>query len=292
MEQSVAAKTKQIIYHYLEIGRFETALDYIKQALENSPDDPELYYYMGYVFYRQDRNEEAVEVLHQALSYGDEYQEEIYLLLASICIDADQWVEAEENLLKVLELNPNNAEAHAHYAYLMKKTGHKEKAERLIQEAHRLDPDDEQVLRYAHLMKLGDKDKEEQFFLLERFIEQADNQVSVHLQLGLHELFRERHGQALKHFKEAYLLDPTNQFLAEVVKELEQDTHFLYAPLRWVNKIGGPAVLWIIAIAISLAGQLLGLDKFVAVFIGIYLIYAIYSWTVPLLLKIYYKLRG
>lgn len=289
MNSAFESKSKNMALHYIDMGRYESAVNYVKEALSDEPDDGYLHYLLGICYYHLDCYKEAEE--QYGLAHKYEYDvETLSKMLGHLYTDVGRLEDAESAYLEALHLNPNNADVHASYAYLMGKSGHKQKSDLLIRKARELDPINPTVLRINHLLQLADSNKEEQIRSLERFVYHADTDASVHVQAGLHALYTDKEKQAKEHFRQAYLLDPTSQLLLNILKSLDRHTHPMLIPLTWVNRMGGPAVIWGCAIGSVLLTSALGWSKLTLWIISIYLIFVIYSWTAVGILK--FKSRG
>lgn len=284
-------KSKNMIMHYIDMGRYESAIHYAKEALADEPDDGYLHYLLGVCYYQLDRYEEAEEQYELAQKY-DYNMEIISEMRGNLYTETGRLKDAETAYLETLRLNPNNAEAHAGYAYLMGKSGHKKKSDLLIQKALQLDPTNSSVLRINHLLRLADSNKEEQVRSLERFVNHADSDAAVHVQAGLNALYSNKEKQAKEYFRQAFLIDPTSQSLLDILESLDRHTHPLLLPLTWVDRLGGPAVIWVVAIGSLILTNALGWSKLTIGIGSIYFIFVLYSWTAVGILKFISRKRG
>jgi len=276
VEEIALRDQDSLISHYMGMGRYQQAINLIYESLAVNPEEGYLHYRLGLCHYYLDQLEEAELQLANALSFGFD-REIIMEVQGHLCVEAGRWQEAEEAYLEVLRENPNDASVHAAYAYLMMKTGHQKKADQLLAAALRLDPDNAQALRYRFMF--ADKTREEKVEVLERYMHSTDSDTAKLIQLGLDCLYTNRYSRAREHFRQAYLLDPTNQNLLEVMKSFDRDFHPLLAPLRVVGLIGGPGVMWVIGIGSIMGTRAMGWDKASLIVGGIYLLFVIYSWS-------------
>ncbi|MGE5577098.1 MAG: tetratricopeptide repeat protein [Syntrophothermus sp.] len=270
------------------MGRFEQAGKKLEQMLADSPNDGHLLYLMAICLYGSDRNEEALASCTEALNNGFSV-ERCNLLLGRIYVGLKKYVEAEECFLTALRVNPRNAEAIATYGFLMLKTGHDRKAAQLMDEALRLDPDNETVLHYNFYRHLAADKRDEQLQILKRYLQTSDSEVRKLVKIGLSDWFRNDYKSARENFRQAYLLDPTNVDILSILQEVTRQSHILFLPHRLVAKIGGPVVLWMIFITLTVILVRLNLDSVTIAVMLIYLLYVIYSWMAPIVYKILVK---
>jgi tetratricopeptide (TPR) repeat protein len=270
------------IDHYLQMGRYLQAAQMLQQAMRDEPEQALHAYRLGYCWYRLDRYEEAEAELVRALQLGFDAGK-VHALLGHLYMETKRWIESEQAYLEALRHDPNDAAVHAAYAYLMKKTGHAKKAEQLMKTALRLGPDDEEVVRFRHLLGLASDNRKEQLAALERYLQVADNDVSKHIQLGLQAYYRKRMRTAREHFRQAFVLDPN---------DMDRVSHVLLAPLRLIDKMGGPAVFWVAAIGSTLLMRSLGWSRVSMVIGFVYMAFVIYSWLAVPLVKLIMKWRG
>jgi len=280
-----------MINHYMDMRRYAQASELIGQALANEPEEARYYYLLGFCSYQLDDYSAADEYLQKALALGYN-PEPIYEIYGDLYTEQGEWIKAEQAYLDVLRLNPNDARVHAAYAYLLKKIGHPEKADRLMQMALQIDPEEPGVVRYRHLFGLANDDRLEQIRALEQYMQVADNELSKEVQLGLNSLFRNKTKAARVHFRNAYLMDPTNFQLAEVLNDLDQVRHLMLLPVRAIQRMGGPAVFWVVGIGSIYGTRALGWDQATYVVLIVYITWVVYSWLVTPLLKLINKIRG
>lgn len=266
--------------HCLGIGNFKKAKEILLSLLAEEPNSGELLFLTGYCLFCLGESDKALDFCIEALSH-DWDPEVCNMLLGDIYMDMQRYVEAEECYLTSLNLNPQNAEVMAAYGLLMLKTGYEGKAAKLLEEAIRLEPENEVVLNYNFHYYLAKDKKDEQVRIIEQFLISSDSEVKKLVNIGLHDLFREEYNSARENFRQAFLLDPTNKNILQILNELDKQTHVLLKPLQFIDSLGGPAVMWFVFIISFFSLRALDLDIPALVLGMIYLIYVIYSWTVP-----------
>ena len=91
-------------------GRFEDAEQQYREALDLSPENADVLLQLGLVLGFLERHEEALVILKQGLAVAPEYTD-LAIAAARIKIWAGRLVEAEEDVVGILDKNPGNAEA-------------------------------------------------------------------------------------------------------------------------------------------------------------------------------------
>ena len=290
MEQEVRRKHITTIQHYFDIERYEEAVITITSLLEAEPTDPDALYYMAVVLKSKNENTEARFLCQNAMEYG--YDKEICLhFIGTTYQNEKNYKEAEQAYLQALEINPSSAETHASYGYLMLLAGFDEKAIMLLEEAMRLDPDSERINQYVLNYFFAKFDQSKQIFQIQHIMDTSGSEEQKLINLGLYHWLREDFKEAREFFKQAFLLDPTNNHLLEFLESLDETTHPLFLPHRFMQKIGGSAVVWIGFMAITFLLSILSLNLLLVVFATTYIIFAIYTWLAPLIYKWFVKGR-
>ncbi|WP_166245279.1 tetratricopeptide repeat protein [Paenibacillus turpanensis] len=281
-------KKMQLIRHYIGLLRYEKTLSLIKEALADEPEHGELYFWGAAAFYALEKYPEGELYLDEASRLG--YNPiKVASLRGHLYQDAKRWVESEQAYLESLRLDPNQAGVYAAYATLMLAAGHESKAKKLLKMAQQLDPQDSDVLYYQFLYKLTKKNKQDILHSLQRSVEGASSELQMLYQLALHELYHERLKSAKEYYRQAFLLDPSNKSVLEVLEILELDTHWLFAPIRFVNKIGGPPVVYAVGLMLVLGLRFFGWEQASMICIYVYLAYVVYSWTAAGIYKAIWK---
>lgn len=279
------SKELSLASHYIEIGRYKQAKDILEDLLSENPNDGSILYLLASCYYFLEQYLDALELVQEALNKGFAL-ENCNCLMGQIFVDTKKFIQAEECFLAALAINPRDAETIAAYGNLMIATGHEKKAIKLLEEALSIEPDNPIVLHYnlkIHFSK--DKNRYHQIKFLEDYMESASSEVSKLIHLGLYHVLRKQHWTARQLFKEAFLLDPTSKHLQEILDEF----HPIYMPLYFVEKIGGPAVLWIGMVLIFMISEYFDIYYIATPLAIIYIVFCIYSWVVPYIFKKYFR---
>ncbi|ACA40466.1 hypothetical protein Bsph_2937 [Lysinibacillus sphaericus C3-41] len=107
-----------------------------------------------------------------------------------------------------------------------------------------------------------------------------------------HAAFHNKEKEAQEYFRQAFLLNPEDKELYELLEEFELSGHPLLIPNHLVEVVGGTAGIWLIGVVIYFS--LIGLDFNTAavLFIKCYIALALYTWISIPLVKGLKKLRG
>lgn len=266
----------QMGQHYYEMNRYGQAKEHFKQALSDYPTHPRLLYKLAYCEYRLENLEEAYELCTNAIQHGLETAY-VYCTLGVILRDQEKWYEAEQAMLHALSLNPAEPSNIATYANLMYMTGHFKKARLLMEEAKRIDPMDSTVLHYQFYMGLIDGKEKEKREALAGYIQVAEDDLYKLIKVGEAAYFRNDYKTAKESFVQAFMLDPNNPRVKEMLDRIKKETHFILLPNRIITKVGGPLGWWLICTAIVFLAGFLSLPALV-IAIPIFLVLNIYTW--------------
>ena len=281
----------EVIEHYFDIGKYTQVIELINEELPDHFENSRLWYMLGYSNYAINEFDEAEEQFHEAIRLG--YDEDIiFYFLGHLYMQTERWQEAEEAFLEALRLNPNDAETHAAYAVLMKKTGYRKKAKLLINKALELDPENSYVLRINFILEGVHGNKEQQILALEQYMNSADSEMAKLLHLGINASFRNNEKEAKEYYRQAFLLNPEDQTLLSILEEMEITAHPLLAPNRFIERLGGPAIIWLVGIGMTFLLLAIGVDNIAMVFLQCYVVLALYTWISVPLVKGLRKIRG
>lgn len=292
MIEELDLRNKEIaaINHYFSIERYGEARKHIENLFSLNPNDPHAYYYMAIVYYSEGDMSEAREYCEKALING--YDEETSFHFIGTTYDYEKkYSEAEEFYLKALEVNPESGEVHASYGYMMLKAGHEQKAMALLEAALNLEPDSDRVNQYVLQYYFAKSNKQEQLNYIEKVMETGSSEMQKLLNLALFHELKDEDKEAREYYRQAFLLDPTNEYLLYILDKYDKKTHSLFFPERVMKKLGGPAVIWLGFIILVFVLKYLKLYIPLVIFAGIYVAFCVYTWFAPVLYKLFVKGR-
>lgn len=280
-------RIEEAIY-YAEINRYEKSNQALFECLSLRPNDGLALYLIGNNYFYLNNYEEALEFSKKSLEQN--YSAEInFKLMGAIYSEMHDYVKSEKCYLESLRINPKNSKVIASYGVLMLQTHHEKKAARLLEEAMVMDPNDPWVIHCWFLYYSANNKLNEQLITLQNYLLNSSDEKSKIIKIALYNENKKNYKEAFIKLKEAFLLDPTNQELLSYLKILEIEASPFYVPHHFIDKIGGPGVIWVAFMSLLLLFNALKLYKIV-VSIGIfYLLLALYTWVSLPLVKIYYK---
>ena len=131
--------------------RFLQARQLLGTGIQHGPDNPQLLYLCAFVDFSTGQAAAAEETLNKVLAqepkhYGGR------ILRGELYESQKRYPEAEAVWIDLLRDYPEDPDCYAHYADLMLRTLHFEKAERLTREGLRLEPAHWQCLYVAYLI--------------------------------------------------------------------------------------------------------------------------------------------
>lgn len=209
---------------------------YFEQEARQNPDDPNSYYNLGNVYFKQEKYAEAAEQYRQALAKKPDdknYEADILTRLGDAHAALKQPDAALDAYQKAVAASPTYAEARRRLADLHAQAGRADEAERERREVARLQPNEagKRLLvagklkeGIAELQKVAEKNAETHYlvgmgyFKLEQYAEAAEafrravgldaKHVDSHFNLGNSYARLNRHAEAAASFKEVIRLTP------------------------------------------------------------------------------------
>ena len=270
----------------LERRRLDAARAVIGSGLQADPENVDLIYLSGLAEFFDDANDAALEAMETVLVL-DPTHEGARGVIFQIRRESEQFAEAEQILLSLLQDFPEDPTYYAWYAWLMLATGFFEKARQLAEEAIRLGPEDENALiasaACALVLDPGRESRHRLRELVQRF--PNSRRTLLMLVVALSEQGKSR--DALPVAQELLRADPTDNDVLQAVIDLRAVTHWTMAPLWPMRRFGwiGSAGLWVVVVMIVIF-VLPSLPDAVSVAFTIsVLAYVVYSWVYPGILR-------
>lgn len=238
MIETIAAEHRALIQHYLELHRYEQALELVNEALSVEPENGELHIQAAFSLYHLEEYQKAEEHAKHAFQNGYP-SHQIYYLLGHIYRDQEKWQDAEHAYLEALSETPNDASILSSYSSLLLRLGEWEKGIHLMEVATALDPNDPTVLHHHLYLGIARNNNHSRMMHLEKYIQHEDNHTNTLLHLGSHEFYNANYRAAKKLFQEAFIKNPTDHRLMLFLRELEFMTNPIMFPIMLSHKIGG-----------------------------------------------------
>lgn len=281
-------QTLRQLEELLDRRRIASARALAEQALLEFPDSPALLQASAWIDWMEDRLDEAEATLDRVLELDPESFDARYLL-SRIYTETDRLAEAEQILVDLLRANPESARLYADYASLMLETFHLAKAERLAAEALRLEPQDESALHVAVMTAFVNQPGPETERRLQRLLEEYPDQFSSAVRLAQALTHQGRIAEAYELARQLVQQQPDNEDLVEMASDLRHAAHWTMKPMWPMQKFGwaGSIGLYVVMVAVLGSGVFEGtsLESLVQPLALAFLLYVVYSWTWPPLLR-------
>lgn len=273
--------------HYYDIKQYSKALDIINKALAERPDDGYAFFLKAACLNDSGRYEEALHACGMCMQFGYELKN-THNLLAVIYKNLEDFSKSEYHLLETLRLDPQNAAAIATYSFIMYQTGHTEKSDALMAKAARIDPLHEKVLLYRQMIEEARGGQKAKQKALLKYVENTVNEFDRLIVIGNHHIEKKQYKKAHECFRQAFLMEPGSQELAEVLSDIEKKLSPAFIPMRlfWVMS---PFMVWGIFIALVYLLSKMGMQNQAGVLSIIYVIFVIYSWTIEPLYRLFHR---
>ncbi|MWC29292.1 tetratricopeptide repeat protein [Paenibacillus sp. MMS18-CY102] len=240
-----------LIDHYMNISRHDKAAELIRQALADDPLNDRLHYQAAVACYHLDQYPKARKHLQQAYQSGFP-PVQVHHLEGMMYADEEQWSLAEDHYLAALHTHPHAASVLASYASLLIRLGHREQGLEMLAEARRIDPGNIQVIKHSLYYEVARNLEQKQMINLEQLVKHENNKSALSVELGIKEYYSGNYKLAKKHFREAYISNPTNSQLLKNVQIVERKTNIFLLPHHLSERIGGLPFLWFWITAILL----------------------------------------
>ena len=271
----------ELVEHYFHINKYEQVIEIFKDGMGEYINNGLAWYILGYSNYSLENYELAEEQMKESLRLGIS-EEPVLHVLGMIYINTERWQESESALLEVLRINPESADAHASYAYLMKLVGQRKKASLLIKKALEMNPEDGRSLRLHYLIEELGNGKKEQINSIQKYMNSNDSELEKLLHLGHAAQNQNDPKKAMEHYGQAFALNPENKKLLATLEELEIDAHPLLVPNRLAGRLGW-GVIWIIGVGLTILLFSLDFNMLGTIWLYTYIAFCIYTYlSVPI----------
>lgn len=285
MDSTTPEQVMQQVQALLERRRTTQARVLLQAALATNPQHTGLLMQAAWTDYLDDRGDEALATVKQVLA-SQPHHESARLLYFELLVKAERYVEAEPVIIELLRDYPEHAPYYGRYASLMLHALKLPKARQLAQEGLKSDPDDTDCLGAITICDFIEQRDRDTSGALQRLLayhpQSAQTLVLVAVALQQRgDLKEARHVS-----QELVRAQPDNTPLVEMAHQLKLSTHWSMVPMWPMQRFGwvGSIVIWLIALfglrIAANASPALG-----AVSTVVFLVYVVYSWTWPAILK-------
>lgn len=274
----------------LEQNRYKDAETYIRQALEQDPDNDYILSLLGRCYINSRRYDEGIEVVKQAIAI-DPNNSFCFYLLGFAYYQKDVLIAAKTNLQKAIQLNPYAAEYFGLLAHVLVEERAFEEGLEKANEGLALNADNITCLnaRSVALNKL--KRKEDAYETMNTALAQDPENEVTHNVVGWNLLERGQHKEAATHFMEALRINPDYGHAKVGLKEALKSKILLYKWLLqysfWVSNKGRslrvalPIVFYIVFRVLVGLSQHKGTDTNITwLVVGLYMFIVVISWTI------------
>lgn len=278
----------------LEVGRIREARELLQRAFGEHPGDPDLHVFAARIATRTGDLDEARRQLGRALAANPTHVG-ARAQLCDLEWTTKDYAAAELITTQLIREAPRNAALLAIYARLMLVTLHLEKARALVNEALRIDPNDETARLVDVLLSTVEGDRHRADAQLEDLVTDNPDGYDVATLLLMALIEQKRNREALALARQLLRASPDDDALVETVIELAVATHWLSWPLWPLQRFGwaASAFLWLGAAVFAQVGRSQGWPwEGAAAFASVYLGYVIYSWTYTPLMTRWVRSRG
>lgn len=280
------------IERLLDVNRLNEAGLLIQRGLAQAPNDPYLHYCAARLACEREDFARATEHVGQALA-ADPHHFAARVLNFVLLRHAKKYAEAELVITQLIQEHPRDAELLALYGQLMLCALHVDKAEALVREALRIDPESQQARLSSVLLACVRGRAAESRDALADLVAEDPEGLSVAHTLLLVLIEQGRYRDALGIARELLRADPANRHLVDQVVELRALTHWVAVPAYPVHRFGGAAagVMWISAVVLGQIARTTG-SIWLYYALALYVAYCVYTWVYPPLLKRWLRARG
>lgn len=269
----------------LERRRIAQAKTRLSMALQRFPNNPELLFQAAFADYLDDNNEGARACLQQLLNQDPENVRARHLLF-ELEMENNNFSSAEQLIIQLLHDYPEEASFYGRYADLMIRTMNLQKARALSLEGLKYDPEDTACLLSHSLCDFIERPSNETSQSLQTLLRNDPKSIHTLTLVVAAKEDRGDHRGALLLAQELVRARPDNASLVEMAAEFTARTHWSMLPLWPMLRWGWSASIAIWLGSVAIIQILLRIMPAAAgIFAVIFLIYVVYSWAWPPLLR-------
>jgi Flp pilus assembly protein TadD len=262
-------KSIELAAYYVDAARPREALEELRYA---DPEDVRTYALRGHALMQLGRIDDAERELRRGL--GLDPQHVITLMLLAQAQTPRDAFAAEVTLRKALELEPQNPMLLSTYVLILMEQGRFEWAERMLDRAMKIAPEEVQATRTLFLLRASSS--AEALEAAQKMLRDAPDDATAHYLQGLALLRRGRAVTGVRHLREAAALRPADPLFPASARTFG-------AWYLWPVHLTGGAMHYVLATVFGVAGVIAAfLSRNWQVFwpcYGAWLAFVIYKWV-------------
>ncbi len=276
--------------HWISIDRSEKALAALSDAGPAAADVPDTYLLQAVAHLQLGRRHDAREAAERGLAL-DPGNPTLFQLLGVAHWERGDRPAAERAFLDGLSHAPENPHLLARYAMLVAEDGQIDKARRLAERAAARGPEDPFVARVRSLIAYLDGDDKTAQQIGAAALAGSPENAGLHALMGSYLLESGAIGRGTKHHLTSASIDPGDAGVRELGWQAKYLRHPLMRPLWFVDKFG-PGKIWLAWLVVFFTLRSAGAEEVAAVLALAYLVFVVYSWVVPPILRRRYRIRS
>lgn len=285
MDEIAPDHIAQQVRALLERRRMTQARSLLKPALASHPDHMGLLLQAAWTDYLDDRSDEALDTVRQVL-VTEPANESARLLYFELLLEKARHAEAEQVVIELLRDSPEHAHYYGRYSRLMLNTLNVAKARQLAHEGLKYDPDNAECLAGRTICDFIERPNGAASHGLQQLLVRHPQSIQTLLLVIVALQQRGDIKSARRISRELVLVQPDNASLVNLARELKIASHWSMLPLWPMQRYGWGAsvALWLLAV-FGLKAVRQSNPALAGVLTVIFLIYVVYSWVWPPLLR-------
>lgn len=213
-------------------NRYQQALESLEQAISIDPNHVASLHLLAEIKLSLDEPKQAKTIIDSAIAIAP-YADYLFATKARIMIDVERYDEAEDLLKKAIELNPNDSYHFAMLAQISLSRKRYKEAENLSDRALSLAPDNVLALNTKSTAQLKQNKKTAAEETMRGALGENPEDSYTHATYGWNQLELGNQKKALEHFKEALKFNPNNPYAQSGMIQALQAQYLIY---RWFLK--------------------------------------------------------
>lgn len=211
----------------LDLGRFEEAITYLQHAISENPDDELAKYNLAICYFNNSEYAKASKLADGLLQYNPN-DPDLFSLKAQIALHQDRDNESMEFIEQAIAIDPYNANYFGLKSGLHLNTKDYESALEYVNKGLSIDPKNSYCLnlRAQILTKLDRIDEANE--TVENILFDNPEDTHSHANIGWVELENGNNKKALEHFKEALQFDPNFEYARQGMSTALKSKNFAY----------------------------------------------------------------